>query len=117
MRVRDLLRSRLALLIYLAGLAQMAAVAVGFFTLGAIDRPPGGGPLEGQARYVAASISRVVDDPRELDRELIRARDDLRILVTVVDPDGRVVASTPTRFTMHTPESAARMERVPRYRR
>jgi signal transduction histidine kinase len=96
MSLRDLLRSRLALRIYLVGLAQMAVVAIGFFTIMQIDRPTGGGPHFGQSRFVAAALERVLDDRRALDRELIRIRDDLRVSVTIIDDrDGSVVASTP----------------------
>jgi two-component system, OmpR family, sensor kinase len=96
--LRDLLRSRLALRIYLVGLAQMAVVAIGFFALWAIDRPPGGGPLPGQARLVARALTPLVADPRALEGELSRVRDDLRASVTVFDPDGNVVATTPPRL-------------------
>ena len=96
MAVGDILRSRLALRIYLVGLAQMAVVAVGFFTFLHIDRPTGGGPHFGQSRFVAAALERVVHDPAALNRELVRIRDDLRVSVTVIDDgDGSVVASTP----------------------
>lgn len=104
MAVRDLLRSRLALRIYLVGLAQMAVVAAGFFTLLIATRPPRN-PQQDQARFLAGVLSsRVLDDPIALERELGRARNDLRLFVTVIDPDGAVLATTARPGTPRCPE-------------
>lgn len=83
-----LLRSRLALRIYLVGLAQFAVVAAGFIALLEASRPPGGGPLEGEGRLLSRSFARVADDPAELEREVRRAELDLRASIAVVFPDG-----------------------------
>lgn len=91
--LRDLLRGRLALRIYLVGLAQIAVVAIGFFALLHWNRPAVS-PVAGEARFVAGTIAGLLDDRPALERELSRARDDLRLTVTVIDPDGAVVAST-----------------------
>jgi signal transduction histidine kinase len=94
MRLGDRLRARLALRIYLVGLAQIAVIAAGFSALVAANRPTGEGPREGHARFIAGDVARTLGDERALDVELARVRTDLRALVTVVDPDGRVVATT-----------------------
>lgn len=88
------LRSPLALRIYLAGLAQFAAVAVGFAVLLGLTRPPGGGPLDDQARYITGTLAGVLGDPVAFEREVSRLRFELRARVTVVDPDGVVIART-----------------------
>lgn len=94
MALRDLFRSRLALRIYLVGLAQIAVIAVGFFVLVRLNRPVGEGPREELARFLSGEVARDLDDPRALGLVLARAQADLRAMLTVVDPDGNVVATT-----------------------
>ena len=45
MSIQDILRSRLALRIYLVGLAQFAVVAAGFVAILIAYRPVGPGPI------------------------------------------------------------------------
>jgi two-component system, OmpR family, sensor kinase len=94
MALRDRIGARLSLRIYLVGLAQIAVIAAGFHAIITSNRPDGPGPREGHARYIAADVARALGDPRALDQEIARARSDLHAVVTVVDPDGAVVAST-----------------------
>ncbi len=92
MRLGDLLRPRLALHIYLVGLAQMVVVAAGFVAILYASRPELRGPLEVQARGVADEIAPTLDDPASLAQRL-RAHTDVSV-VTVISPDGSVIAST-----------------------
>jgi signal transduction histidine kinase len=87
----------MALWIYLAGLAQFAAVAVGFSALLALTRPPGHGSFEEQAHYVAESLGPVLGDPVALGAELARVQHRLRHRARVIDPDGMLLASTAPR--------------------
>lgn len=89
-----LLRSRLALRIYLVGLAQFAAVALGFWSLLWLTKPPGRGPFEDQARYVAGTLGPSLSDPVALGAELARVRAMLHHEASVIDPDGVVIASS-----------------------
>jgi signal transduction histidine kinase len=96
-RLRDHLRSRLALRIYLVGLAQIAAVAVGFHLIIEAHRPPGPGPRGPEMRYVADHVQRVLDDRDALETELRQIETDFRAPVSVVDPDGNITATTALR--------------------
>ncbi len=96
-RVRELLRSPLALKIYLVGLAQIAVVAFGFHGIMVANGPPGPGggpPLEGWSRVVARDVERVAGDRAALGRELARIHEDVGATVTVRDSGGAVVASS-----------------------
>ncbi|MFO0761850.1 MAG: HAMP domain-containing sensor histidine kinase [Byssovorax sp.] len=93
MRLRDLFRTRLALRIYLVGLAQFAVVAAGFYAILAANRPTFTGQEELQTHFIAGSIAPLLGDPAALSRELVRAREELHVAVTVIGPDGAIVAS------------------------
>jgi signal transduction histidine kinase len=103
-----LLRARLAARVALAGLAQFAVVAAGFAAVIEITRPRGGPPHEGVAGYVADHVAPALGDPVALAREEARLRDKLRAPAFVVDPDGRVIASS-------APPGAARCGPEPRH--
>ncbi|MDI3284491.1 HAMP domain-containing sensor histidine kinase [Polyangium sp. 15x6] len=92
MALRDVLRTRLALRIYLVGLAQFAVVAAGFIALLEINRPKGF-PHEHQVRFFHEMITREIDRPRELQGVLDLMQRELHASVTVVDPDGAVFAT------------------------
>ncbi|MDC0745047.1 sensor histidine kinase [Polyangium mundeleinium] len=92
MALRNVLRARLALRIYLVGLAQFAVVAAGFITLLEINRPKGF-PHEHEVRFLHEMIAREIDNPRELQRVLDVTQNELHSTVTVVDPDGAVFAT------------------------
>ncbi|AUX38754.1 sensor histidine kinase [Sorangium cellulosum] len=94
MVIRDLLRARLALRIYLVGLAQVAVVAAGFIAVIDLNRRTGQDPGSSQVRFATSVIARSLDDPRALERVLASARDELHTTVTVLDPDGAVLASS-----------------------
>jgi signal transduction histidine kinase len=92
--LRDLFRTRLALRIYLVGLAQFAVVAAGFFAILAANRPTFINQHELQSHFIAGSITPLLGDTPALQRELSRAQDELHLTITVIDPDGAVLAST-----------------------
>jgi two-component system, OmpR family, sensor kinase len=96
----------MALRIYAIGLVQFVIVAVvmkldheardaarrsALAEQRAADRRPAP-PWEGQARFVAGGLARVVDDPRALREELERIANAFGWSVAVEAPDGRVVA-------------------------
>ncbi|WP_437330372.1 HAMP domain-containing sensor histidine kinase [Sorangium sp. So ce381] len=102
MAIRDLLRGRLALRIYLVGLAQIAVVVAGFIAVMELNRRTGQSPGRQQLRFIASVIARSIDDPhdphdphdpRALEGVLASAREELGATITVIDPDGAVRAS------------------------
>ena len=101
MWIQRLLRSRLALRIYLVGLAQFAVVAAGFAAIIVTYRPAEPSPMADHFRLVARHIERSLGDARALDEELARVHDYLRATVTVIDATGAVVVS-------NTPPTAPR---------
>lgn len=96
--LRNVLRARLALRIYLVGLAQFIVIVVGF---GAIietnlARDKEGGPHEAEVRFVKSVAELAVANPQMLPRVLESVRNDLRATVTILDPDGNVVGTNAT---------------------
>lgn len=91
-RLIRLLRSRLAVRIYLIGLAQVAVVFLGFTLLSSILRPPGYGYGQREAEYVVGGIARI-QDPEARTAELEHARNVLRAAITLYDSNGQVVES------------------------
>src|SRR5262245_51195002 len=102
MAIRDLLHSRVALRIYLVGLAQMAVVGAGFSVLLSATRPFRA-ENAGQARFIVGVIESVIEDRRAIEDYVQRARQDLRRTITVVDPDGAIVATTANPDTPRCP--------------
>jgi two-component system, OmpR family, sensor kinase len=94
MKLRQLFRSRLAVRIYLTGLAQFAVVAIAFFVLLSANRPPGGGPLRGQARFMAAQFHRDLNDSQRLAEDFAQIQDSFPAQITLLAPDGTVVGSS-----------------------
>ncbi|MEO7328254.1 MAG: HAMP domain-containing sensor histidine kinase [Minicystis sp.] len=94
MALRDLFRTRLALRIYLVGLAQFAVVAAGFFAILAANKPTFINQHELQSHFIAGSITPLLGDPPALTSELLRAREELHLTITVIDPDGAILATT-----------------------
>ena len=92
--LRERFRARLALRIYLVGLAQFAAVAAGFWAILTVTRPPGGGPADAHLRYIVGDIERVVDRPAQLRSEMARVSPMLCAPLSVLDPEGAVLAET-----------------------
>jgi len=101
------LRGRLAIRIYLVGLAQMVVVAAGFFFLLHANRPPGFGPPLGEIRHVARHVAEHLDDPNALRLELRHAEDDFHTPVALVDPRGNVVATSAAVDTRTLPAACA----------
>jgi len=85
---------RLALRIYLVGLAQFAAVALGLFIVQSTGSPPRR-PHDDQLRFVARHVEARLAEPDDLDAELLAASADMRSTFVVVDPSGTVRASEP----------------------
>jgi len=91
MALRDVVRSRLALRIYLVGLAQFAVVAAGFFAVLVLELPRDHhGPHDGVDHFVANLVGKNLADRPALEQLLEDARVDLRATVTLVDPEGAV---------------------------
>ncbi|EYF04693.1 sensor histidine kinase [Chondromyces apiculatus] len=88
-------RSRLALRIYLAGLAQFGAVILGFTLLVRVLSP---GPrvfeVRRDARLATSLVAAQLGDGDALTRELARVRDFLHAELTLHDDTGAVLAST-----------------------
>jgi two-component system, OmpR family, sensor kinase len=102
--LRALLGSRLAVTIYLVGLAQVAVVAAGFFALLWLERAPFEERREERLRYLALALEHVAGDPDAMRSELARAREDFRIPARVFDPDGvEIVAAGPGRRGFERP--------------
>ncbi len=93
MRLRDLLSPRLALRFYLVGLAQMVVIALGFWAILELNRPPLRGPIEQKAIQAAMAVQPALADRSALDAHL-RAYDAGGATLTVIDPSGAVLAST-----------------------
>jgi HAMP domain-containing protein len=119
MAARDLLRGRLALRIYVVGLAQMAVVAAGFFILILASRLPGNGPMDAEIRHIVGHVTDSLADPGALQRELWALHEDFRVTVAVVDSAGEVIASSggvdaralPAECARERSEDAGRPER------
>jgi signal transduction histidine kinase len=94
-RLLHLLRSHLAVRIYLIGLAQVAVVFLGFTLFSVILRPPGYGYGQREAEYVVGGIARI-QDPAARSAELEHARNVLRAAITLYDANGEVVATNIT---------------------
>lgn len=92
MRLRDLLRSRLALRIYLVGLAQFAVISAGFFTLMLVDGPRIRAPHDDGPRFIAGLVTRALGDRAALDA-LLATADDLGTTVTVLDENDTIVVT------------------------
>jgi signal transduction histidine kinase len=91
--IKDLVRARLALRIYLVGLAQFGVVAAGFAALIIAYRPSGAGPMEDRAQFAVSHVERALGDPVALAAELLRIHDYLHTTVTVIDADGAEFAT------------------------
>lgn len=95
MRLSDLLRARLALRIYLVGLAQMAVVAIGFSMLIRANRPlQGMGHFGEEAYLVATLLAPILADREAVERQVAEISGQIRGQITVIDPDGVVVATS-----------------------
>lgn len=92
MALRDLLRGRLALRIYLVGLAQFALVAAGFVAILEISKPKIF-PHEHEIRFFNELLARALGDPEELRSLLDLAHQELGATVTVFDPNGAIAAT------------------------
>jgi signal transduction histidine kinase len=85
-------RSRLVLRIYLAGLAQIGAVVLGFALLAEIRRRSDGEAAQ-RARASVEAVVAGLGDAAAVARELSRIERDEGAIVTVTDDAGRVLAS------------------------
>ena len=100
--------SRLALRIYLAGLAQFGAVILGFWLVVRSLAPPGpGGPRE--ARFAVGGVVERLGDGAAVARELERVRDELGVRVVIQDEAGQVLASTERDARATPPDAAPRL--------
>jgi signal transduction histidine kinase len=106
MSIRDLLRARLALRIYLVGLAQFAVVAAGFAAILLAYRPDGAGPMGEHSLYPVSHVERVLGDSKALAIELQHIHDELHASVTVRDEAGAIIATS-------APDMARRCDPAP----
>ncbi|MCC6552495.1 MAG: HAMP domain-containing histidine kinase [Polyangiaceae bacterium] len=103
MALRGLLSSRLAVRIYLVGLAQFAVVAAGFAALLIANRPPRMSFFDRDARFFVWHIEPMLGDPRAVEQELRRIRDDFGVAAAVIDSTGAVVATNAGRAPLCPP--------------
>ncbi|NUP04987.1 MAG: HAMP domain-containing histidine kinase [Polyangiaceae bacterium] len=103
MKVPNLLRSRLALRIYLTGLAQVAIVAAGFFAIVIMNRPPFRPPMHDTARVLADQLIPIAGDRASLARELAKVHDEQNADVMIVGPDGHDYVSSPDAESFRCP--------------
>lgn len=92
MALRNLMRGRLALRIYLVGLAQIALVAAGFVAILELNLPKGF-PHEQGVQFVNQLIARTLGDPGELRAVLDIAHRELGATISVFDPSGAVLST------------------------
>ncbi len=88
------LRSRLVYRIYVVGLLQFALVVGGVIAIARETRPSPPAEPHGIGRFVAAAISRDVDDGAALADEVERVHKFLRWSAAVYDDGGQLLAST-----------------------
>lgn len=94
MKLLALLRSRLALRIYLVGVVQVAVVAVGLLAIVRANRPTPAPVVDEQARALAQRIEARSGDPAFIAAELGRLHDDEGFDVAIVDLERRPYAAT-----------------------
>lgn len=93
MALRNILRARLALRIYIVGLAQFVVIALGFVAIIESSRGKDTGPHEAEARFISKIAELALEEPHMLPRMLESARVDLHSTTTIFNPDGAVVAT------------------------
>lgn len=93
MGLRDVLRARLALRIYLVGLAQIVVIVLGFVAIIELTRGTDAGPHEAEVRFMRSMAEMAVQHPQVLPSLLEHAQQDLHATVTIYDPEERVVAT------------------------
>lgn len=93
MRLSNFLRSRLALRIYLVGIAQFVMFALGFGAILTLNGSKNGGPHEAEIRFVTRVCEIAIAHPEILPGVLETAQTDLHATITIFDPDGKVLTS------------------------
>jgi len=91
--LRDVLRARLALRIYLVGLAQFVVIVAGFGVIIETSRNKDGGPHEAELRFLRSMTEIAAGNPQVLPSVLESARNDLRATITIYDAHGAVMAT------------------------
>ena len=94
MALRDMLRSRLALRIYLVGLAQFATILSGFITLHAIEEPRNFAPFQEHHRAIAALVANVASDEHALHVLLQNTQATAGMTLSVFGPGGALLATS-----------------------
>jgi len=86
--------TRLLPRIYIVSLLQLLAIVGGVTLVGWLSFNPEHGPeFERRGRYVVDTLSQHLGDPARLERELERARQQMRLALSIYAADGRLVAS------------------------
>lgn len=93
MRLINFLRARLALRIYLVGIAQFVMFALGFGAIVSLNISKTSNPHEAEIRFVTRVCEIAVNHPEILPDVLETANKDLHATITIFDPDGRVLTS------------------------
>lgn len=104
MRLPSLLRSPLALRIYLVGLIQVAIVAAGLWTIVWVNRPPPPRPPGALAEQILDRLQPLGTDAAKLEVELAAIAEEEGADVAVVDAAGRSIATTPGAEGLRCPE-------------
>jgi signal transduction histidine kinase len=86
--------SRLLPRIYIVSLLQLLAIVGGVMLVAWLSFNPERGPeFERRGRYVADTLAEVVGDQAALARELTRAKEQMRLSVSVYSADGSLIGS------------------------
>lgn len=96
MALRDILRARLALRIYVVGLAQFVVIACGFVALIETGIRKEVSPHEAEMRFVNKVAELALTQPGMLPQVLESVRVDLHSTMTIYDTEGTVVATNAT---------------------
>jgi len=91
--LRNFVRTRLALRIYLVGIAQFVMFALGFAAIVELTHTKMGGPHDAEISFVTRVSEIAVTHPKILPEVLESARRDLNATITIFDPDGAILGS------------------------
>ena len=112
-RLRDWLRSRLSVRIYLLSVLQLVVIAGGFVASALLNPRTARQPEYDGRADVLQALETALEDQKGLQPVLEQARESLPGTIAVVDPDGEVLASTVAEDA--PPCAAMRGPRVPRW--
>jgi len=94
--LRDILRARLALRIYVVGLAQFVVITLGFVAIIESGRGRDMGPHDAEVRFIGKVAELALTEPNMLPQVLESVRVDLNSITTIYDANGAIVATNAT---------------------